>query len=618
MRFACPLLFIFCLFAGSLVAADETRPRIGDQIADLRFKDIRALPRSLADLGDKSAYVFVFTTTQCPIVQKILPRLVELDGQYSPRGVQFVAVNVGADDSIMEMAAQGIDCEAKFPLVKDADLSCVRGLGVERTPTLVILDGERRLVYRGRLDDQHRLGGARPQPSRHDLVEALEEVLSGRPVSVAETPVDGCLITPPAPIAESGPPPTFHRDVAAILFKRCTNCHREGTAAPFALVTYADAAANAEMIAEVVSDGRMPPWFANPKHGTFQNAPSLTRQERETLVRWVRTGRAEGDPKDSPPAPPPSSTEWRIGEPDRVITTLETYDIPATGYVDYIYTLLPFVATEDTWVEAVEIKPDNLRVVHHCNMAYITREGGGPRSFITGHVPGGQPLDAGTFGGGAAVLVPQGSMLGLEIHFTTTGRPEKCRISVGLRFPRSVVHQRIRHFLHDPRRLAITPGDGAYAVRTSYTFKRDVQLLGLFAHMHLRGKDATFYADVPGQGRETLLQIPNYNFDWQLGYEIEPETKRLPKGTVIESLVHFDNSAFNPYNPDATRTVPYGLQTFDEMFNGFGFFIHEKEDLNLRVDPRTGHVLPNQAAAAPDKDGGSAIVTPGGADVVRQ
>lgn len=585
---------ILLAFASALNAAfaDERAPAIGDVIGELRFKDIRGLQRSLVDFGKKRAYVLVFTTTYCPLVKRTLPKLTELDTKFGPQDVQFVAVNVGEDDTIRDTAAQAIEYECSFPFVKDTDLSCVKKLGIERTPEVAVLDAERRLAYRGRVDDQLRLGGSRPEPTRRDLEDALRELLDGKPVSVSTTTVDGCAITRPEPLDLKLPALTFHKDVAPILNRRCVNCHRPGTAAPFALLDYKDAAVNAEMIAEVVTDQRMPPWYANPKHGKFQNDPSLTREEWETLVRWVRTGRAAGDSKDAPPAPKFDDSKWRIGEPDLIVSMLLEDSIPATGYVPYRHILLPHVFLADTWLEAVEIRPDNPAVVHHCNMAYVTQKGVGTETFITGHVPGGQPLDLGRFKNGVAYFIPQFAGLGLQIHYTTTGKPEKCRISVGLRFPRRVVKKRLHHFLLDPHRIRIPPGDGAYAMRSSRTLDHNITLLGLFTHMHLRGKDMTFFADVPGQPRETLLQIPNYNFEWQLGYEIEPETKRFPKGTKIEAIAHYDNSAFNPYNPDPKRTVPYGQQSYDEMFNGYVFYVVDDETLNITVDPKTGRVKP--------------------------
>lgn len=584
-----PLCLLFFVLVSRGLAAD-TKPVMGDAIGELRFKDIRCLTRSLTDLGKKRAFVLVFTTTQCPLVRRSMPKLIDLDTRYGPRDVQFVAVNVGPEETIRDMAAFALEFEAAFPFVKDTDLSCVKALGVERTPEIVVLDAEKRLVYRGRIDDQLRLGGARAEPSRRDLEEALNELLDGRPVSVAETAVDGCKITAPALAPADQPPPTFHKDVAPILHRRCVACHRPGTAAPFSLLGYSDAAAQAEMLAEVVVDQTMPPWYANPRHGTFQNDPSLTKSERDTLVRWVRTGRAEGNPHDAPVPPEPPKSSWRIGEPDLVITMLEEHTIPATGFVEYRNIVLPHVFLGDTWLEAVEIRPDNPAVVHHCNMAYATTKGAGEETFITGYVPGGQPLDLAKFDNGVACFVPKFAVLGLQIHYTTTGKEERCRISVGLRFPRRTVRKQMQHVLLDPHRIQITPGHGAFPIRSSTTLDRDITLLGLFTHMHVRGRDMTFFADAPGQPRETLLQIPNYNFEWQLAYEIEPGKKRLPKGTRLEAVAHYDNSAFNPYNPDPKRTVPWGRQTYDEMFNGFLFFVADDEDLNLTVDPKTGRV----------------------------
>jgi hypothetical protein len=595
------LWFLTAMVLNPALGAERT-PKIGETIVDLRFNDIRALQRSLADLGKPRAYVFVFTSTQCPLVRRTMPKLVELHNRFAIRDVQFVVVNVGPEDTIRDMAAQAIDFEAPFVFVKDADLSCAHALGAERTPEVIVLNAERKLVYRGRIDDQLRLGGTRPEPTRRDLEEALQEVLDGRAVTVAETPVDGCPITKPMSFDKNEAAPTFYRDVAPILYKRCVSCHHSGTAAPFALLTYSDVLAQAEMMAEVVRDERMPPWFANSRHGTFQNDPSLSRLERETLMTWVASGRVEGDPEDGPAIPSFPDSKWRIGDPDLIITMVEQHSIPATGFIPYRYAVLPHLFLEDTWVEAVEIRPDNATVVHHCNLAYVTANGASERTFITGHVPGGQPLDLAKFDNGVGYLVPRLSVLALQIHYTTTGKPENCRFSVGLRFPRRIIQKQFQHFLLDPHAIKIPPGHGAYQMRASHVFDRDITLLGLFTHMHVRGKDMTFYADVPGQSRETLLQIPNYNFEWQLGYEIEPGKKRLPAGTRIEAVAHYDNSAFNPYNPDPKRTVPWGLQSIDEMFNGFVFFVADQEQLNIHVDSRTGHQQPAEKGS-PETNG---------------
>lgn len=594
MQWSClPVLILFSLIVP--LHAAESRPAIGDSIGELKFKDIRGLNRSLTELGKKQAYVLVFTSTQCPLVKRSMPKLIDIDTRFGSRNVQVVAVNVGVDDTIRDMAAQAIEFEASFPFVKDTDLSCVRALGIDRTPEVAVLNADRVLVFRGRIDDQFRLGGSRPDPSRRDLEEALNELLEGKKISVAETPVDGCLITHPQDVAKDGPVPTFYKDIAPVLNKRCVACHREGAAAPFALTTYSDAKAHAEMMSEVITDLRMPPWYAHSKPGQYQNDPSLTREERETVVRWVKSGRMEGDPKDAPELPAASTAKWRIGEPDLVITMLDEHQIPATGYIPYKEFLLPYVFINETWLEAIEIRPDNPSVVHHCNMAYVTSKGVGNETFITGHVPGGLPMDLGRFDNGVAYRIPALATLGLQVHYTTTGKEERCKISVGFRYPRQMVHKQLKHFLLDPHRIQIAPENGAFPIKSSKQIDQDVTLLGLFTHMHVRGKDMTFYAHLPDQTRDTLLQIPNYNFEWQLGYEIAPGKKKLPKGTRIEAIAHYDNSAFNPYNPDPKRTVPYGLQTYDEMFNGYGFFVADEEDLKLTINPKTGVVMPVKA-----------------------
>lgn len=579
-----------CAFgAGVDTAPTEPSPpvRINALVPDLHFTDIRALRRSLSDVGECRAYVLTFTTVDCPLVRRYMPRLGDLAKQYREHNVAFLAVNVGAGDTIRAMAAQAVDLDSPLMFVKDVELMVARAVGATRTPEVVVLDAERALRYRGRIDDQFRIGGARPNASRNDLELAIDDILAGRPVAVAETLVDGCIITPPShPELPAGV--TWSSMIAGMVHSRCSGCHQPGVAAPFSLRSYEDVTEHADMIAEVVENETMPPWYAFSEHGHFQNDCSLTKRERSTLLAWIRQGCPEGDPNAAPEPPAPPSSGWRIGQPDLVLTMLGEHIVPATGFVPYHYALLPFLSLRETWVEAFEIRPMNPAVVHHCNMAYLTAKGAGEETFITGYVPGGQPMDFGRFDGNAAFRIPAGAGLGLQIHYATTGREERSRIQVGLRFPREPIRKEVRHFLLDPRRWTIPPHDPAFRVSASRTFDRDVSLLGMFTHMHVRGRDMTFYADVPGAGRETLLMIPNFNFEWQLGYEFAEGSRSLPAGTRIEAVAHFDNSAFNPYNPDPRVPVRYGPQTVDEMCNGFVFFVDSSESLDVNVDPRTG------------------------------
>ena len=569
-----------------IVTAQETAAQIGSPVPRLTFKDIRYVPRSLDDLPNKKATVLVFTSTGCPLVERYMPVLKRLDEEYREKGVQFVAVNVGADDSIMEMAEQAIRFAVEFPFVKDFDAACARSLGVMRTPEVAVLDEGRALRYRGRIDDQYRLGGTQPAATRHDLKQAIDAVLADRDVANPETPVDGCLITR----ADVKPPSaavTFADHVGPLLRKHCVACHRPGTAAPFSLTSYQSAAARADMIAEVVSEKRMPPWYGSAARGDFVNRRGLSADERSTIVQWVRSGKARGDESKLPPLElPREEDKWQIGTPDLIVEEAKSHELPAEGIINYQYVLLPYIFPRDTWVHGVQILPDNPKTVHHCNMAYvIPTEGFKASNFITGVVPGGEPL---TVGEGIAQRIPAGSTLVLQIHFVTTGRPEQCRISVGLRYARGVVQKELRHIRLDNSKFAIPPGAAAHPVSDTRTLDRDALGVGLFSHMHVRGKDMTFFAHLPDGTTEKLLSIPNYSFDWQHAYRWEPNTKRIPKGTRIECIAHYDNSPFNPYNPDPTATVKEGPQTFHEMMNGFFFYTDADEDLNLEIDPQTG------------------------------
>jgi hypothetical protein len=564
-------------------AAEEPGVPIGTRVGNLTFKDIRYLNRSLDDFPKAKAFVLVFVDTGCPLAQRYLPTLQKLDADYRGRGAAVLAVNAGADDSIPAVAAMAVRHDCTFPFVKDFDAACARALGVTRTPEAVVLDADLRLRYRGRIDDQYRPGGSRPAPTRHDLRDALDAVLAGREVAVPATPVDGCLITRAAP-----PPPrglTFAKDVAPLLKKHCQECHRPGTAAPFALQTYEQVSGRAKAVADVVADGRMPPWHAAPEHTEFINRRGLSPDERDTLLQWLRTpGRPRGDGRDLPEPLPPAG-EWRIGTPD-VVLSAAPHDLPAEGDVPYQYAVLPTVFLHDTWVQGVEIKPDNPRVMHHCNLAYAKLgEKFDTANFVTGQVPGGTAMELDP---GVAFRIPAGSLLALQIHYVTTGKPEKCRISVGLRYARGTVQKQLRHLRIATTRYAIPPGAAAYPVAASRELPCDAIGVGLFTHMHLRGKDITFRAKYPDGKEEVLLLVANYSFDWQQPYRWAPGAKRLPKGTRVECIAHYDNSPFNPYNPDPSATVRDGPQTYQEMMNGFVFYVDADERLNLAVDAETG------------------------------
>ena len=345
------------------------------------------------------------------------------------------------------------------------------------------------------------------------------------------------------------------------------------------------------MIAEVVNERRMPPCYSSAEHGDFINRRAMTQDEITTVLQWVAAGAPEGDPSKAPEPLTWPDSEWRIDKPDLVIQMSKPFEIPADGYVPYKYAILPYRFPHDTWVEQIEILPGNRAAQHHCNMAYI--EGGKGLNFknahfITGQVPGGQPM---ILDKGIGFFIPKGAVLVLQLHYVTTGEPTSDRTSVGFVFAKQKIKKRLRHFQVADYDFKIPPGAPHHKVVAERTFKEDAIGIGMFAHMHLRGKDMLFDAIYPDGKVERLLAVPNYNFDWQMAYVWEPGEKRFPAGTTIRCTAHYDNSAFNPYNPDPTEEVRYGPQTYHEMLFGFFFYVNEHEQLDIEVDPKTGRPL---------------------------
>ncbi len=578
-------LLLALLLSGGAVAQDATVPAIGSRVT-AGFTDVRWLPRTLPDLRAERATVLFFTGVDCPLVRRYLPRLQELALEFGPRGVVFVAVNSQAGEGLTDAAAQVVELAPALVAGKDFDGALARACGVDRSAAAVVLDAGQRLVFRGRIDGQYRYSGAAPQRGREDLRQALTELLDGAAVSVAATAWEGCKLTFPTAVGPNTA--TWADGIGALVQRACQDCHRPGGEGPFDLLTADDLRRRAAMVAEVVAQGRMPPWYGSERHGAFVNHRGLGTAERELLLGWLLAGAPAGDPERAPAPRQFAEGPWRMGEPDLVLKVPVPIRVPADGYVPYKYFVLPFHFAHDTWVEAIEIRPENRRVLHHCNLARVrlgekfTQDG-----FVTGYVPGGDPmvLDPGT-----AVRIPKGSALALQAHYVTTGQAEVDHLSVGLRFPRQLVQKELQVMIAADFRFEIPPGARAHPVRAVRRFPADALGIGLFVHMHLRGRDMRVTAQPPDGEPESLLLVPGYAFDWQQSYRWDTAGRPFARGTRIEALAHFDNSAWNPFNPDPTVPVRFGLETEDEMMYAFLFWVERDQRLGLRIDPATGRV----------------------------
>jgi peroxiredoxin/mono/diheme cytochrome c family protein len=567
MRLFLATLVAVSLLAGS-VAADEISSPIGRKAADFSLRDYRGKVHALKDFAESKLVVVAFVGCECPLAKSYAPKLAKLAEEFGPRGAAFLAIDANCQDSLTELAAYAQSHKLSFPVLKDAGNVAADQLGAVRTPEVFVLDRDRTVRYHGRIDDQHLVGRQRPAATREDLKLALEELLAGKPVSVPETTAVGCHIGR-VPKREPTGEVTYSKQISRLLQRRCVECHRAGEVAPFPMTSYDELVGWGETIREVVEQGRMPPWFANPEYGHFANDARLSDAEKQLIYDWVDGGSPEGDPADLP-EPPRFTAGWQIPEPDQVIYIKdEPYSVPAEGVVAYQYFKVDPGFKEDRWIKAAEARPDNRGVVHHV-VAFFLPPGanlrGGGRGAMIGFAPGMPPN---RFPEGAAMFVPAGSQIIFQMHYTPNGSPQQDRSCVGLVFADpSEVKQRIGGGMAPNRGFEIPPGDDNYEVRSQHRFDKDVLLLNFTPHMHLRGKSFRYEAEYPDGRREVLLDIPHYDFNWQLRYQLA-EPKPLPQGTILHCTAHFDNSAENLANPDPSKTVRWGDQTWEEMMIGY-------------------------------------------------
>lgn len=385
--------------------------------------------------------------------------------------------------------------------------------------------------------------------------------------------------------------PTFSKDVAPILYNRCAECHRAGQVAPMSLLTYQQARPWAKSMREAVLKRTMPPWLADPRFGHFENDRHLSTQEIDTLVAWVDSGAPEGNTADLPPMPR-FEEGWTIGKPDVVIALDNPVEVPAEGVIPYKYVRVHSNFTEDKWVQAAEIRPDQRGVVHHIIVSVAERGVAGTDSGeairpgksekICGFAPGEQPK---IYPAGTAKLVKAGSDLIFQLHYTPNGKPAKDRSYIGLVFAKQPVTKRALTGTATNATFRIPPGDPNYEVKSTFVAKDDIRIVDLMPHMHLRGKDFRYTAVYPDGRTEVLLDVPRYDFNWQLVYRLK-EPVLLPKGGRLECVAHFDNSPNNKFNPDPSKEVRWGPQTFEEMM--IGWFDYTNEGPAGRVGGASG------------------------------
>jgi hypothetical protein len=517
------------------------------------------------------AVVIVMRTAECPVSQKYGHRLAELERTYGQRGVAFLYLNASPQDTPEKLRADVATFGLTGPYVADPEGRIATLLQAEVSTEVFVVDRAMTLRYRGAVDDQFGITFAKPEPRENYLMAALDAVLEDRPVDVPETEASGCYLDLPAERTALVPERsvTYHNRVGRIIQANCVSCHRAGGVAPFSLESYQDVYGFRGMVKFVLDEGRMPPWFANPEHGSFRNDPSLGERDRRDVLAWIEAGAPEGKPAASA-----LSLAWVDGwqldrEPDAIVQLAEPEDVPASGEVDYRYIFVKTDFAEDRWVRQIEARPTAPQVTHHV-IAYLQGPDDEGRGAWLGATAPGVP--ANVFPEGTAKRLPAGAWIMFEVHYTPNGTATQDQTRLGLVFADGPPEREVETTSVSTTRFAIPPGADNHEVVARRTFERAGRITAMLPHMHVRGKAFRYEVERADGSREILLDIPRYDFNWQLAYE-PAEPVHVTPGDVLVGYAWYDNSAGNPANPDPTATVRFGEQTFEEMMFGFFDFV---------------------------------------------
>ena len=567
--------------------------------------DLRGAIHNLDQNDGRRVRAFVFISTECPVSNGYIKTLNKIHAKIARSGMEAEFFGVVSDPTVSRTQAvkHFEEFEAEFTILFDASGLLAQAMKASHVPESFVLDRDGKLLYRGAIDNSwEALGRRRPQAEKEFFADALTAASAGEPVAVAATQPIGCLFELP-PQGDENAKVTYARDIAPIVQTRCLNCHREGQVAPFPLADYEQTAKRAKQIVRVTQDRIMPPWIPSPGHLKFVAERWLTDRELELFQTWAETGRAKGDDADLPPAPE-FAEGWRLGQPDLIVKMAEPFTVPADGPDLLQNFVIPIEVVEDKLVAAVEFHPGNKRVAHH-SVLFLDASGAAHKLDAATPEPGyanfGGPgfLPSGALGGwsvgntprplpnGMGRYLKKGSDLVVQMHYHPTGKQETDQSEIGLYF----VKKPIAESLQEPAKLVgsiwlanyemdIAAGAKDYRRSTSYTLPKDVILVGVVPHMHLLGKAMKVTATLPDDTSMTLIDIKNWNYNWQDEYYYERPFK-LPAGTRLDVEAAFDNSDSNPSNPSSPpKRVTWGDGTTDEMLFCFFLLSSEKtEDL---------------------------------------
>ena len=581
ITFLCALAL---LGTSSLLAETKTKSS-QDASHTFRLPTAQGKVVELTAEPESKATVVCFLGAECPLARLYGPKLNEMQAAYAAQGVQFIGVNSNQQDSLEDVKEYVERYEISFPMAKDYNNEVADRFHAVRTPEVFVLDQQLTVRYRGRIDNQYLPGISRAETTTHDLKNALDQLLAGKPIEVSKTKPNGCFIGR-VKQNEVTTKLTFCKEVAGVLHRHCVECHRTGEIAPFSLTDYDEVRGWADTMLETIEDGRMPPWHASPKYGHYANARFMPEKDKEILREWVAGGMPYGDIKDLPELSR-FREGWHLPRVPDVVYEMRKrpFVVPKEGVVEYQYFVVDPGFKEDKWITGAQVLPGNRSVVHHAIVFIRPPDGADFRGigWLTAYVPG-QRINM--LPPGRARKVPAGSKLVFQMHYTPTGSVAEDISKVGLIFGKDEeISHEVFTLIGIDQEFEIPPHASDFPVSAKvHRIPPQAELLAIAPHMHLRGKSFRLFTK-QDKKKEILLDVPNYDFNWQHIYELS-KPMSLDKVDGLEFTVKFDNSKDNPFNPDPSEYVTWGDQTWEEMAIAFFEVAEPRKQKSQETKPK--------------------------------
>lgn len=571
-RMKCSKLASSLLLCGALglhIQAAQAAERISDFSLIDHHGEFFQLSRET-----NSEAVVLMTYADSRDVRRAIDDLDDLVEQFADQDVAFYLIDASGE-SDKDVIAEQADDDIAYPILVDDTQFVAKELGLTRQTDVVILDpANMEVVFRGALNNRFEEGSRARRASEHYVADALNSILAGSAIEAPQVASKGDVLD--FSLRESTVESlSYAEDIAPILEERCVSCHMEGGIAPFAMTNHQMVRGWSPMIREVLYTKRMPPGQIDPDYvDDFYDVAHITTEETQKLIAWIDAGAQNESDSDPLAKLRPTAEKWSYGEPDMVID-VPTQEIPATGVQDYRNLMVPLNLDKDVWVKAVEFEAGDTTVLHHIiAFAYgpngvsefdILNQGIGLGAYAPGN-------EVNTYPENSGFPLKAGGGLMLQMHYTTSGKEATDSSQVALYLWDEEPERQVRGGSAGELDINVAPFERRHEMLATAKFRQDSYLSMLGPHMHYRGYDANFVLRYPDGREEEILNVPNYQFNWQKVYDFK-EPMFVPAGSELVFTGTFDNSETNPFNPDPSQTLSWGEQTWQEMFFGFYRFV---------------------------------------------